>query len=78
MGKKSLGREKSFEELCLSLEWKNGQELFRVSGGSEFQSRGQMTENAHLPRDVKTYGMLKTSESGDLVDTECSGKERLL
>ena len=41
---------------------------FRVSGGSEFQSRGPiMTEKALLPSDDLTYGMERTSESGHLV-----------
>ena len=30
---------------------------FRVSGGSEFQIRGPMTEKALLPSDDRTYGM---------------------
>ena len=42
----------------------------RVSGGREFQSLGAMTEKAFLPRDVQTYGMDRTDESDDLVDTE--------
>ena len=50
----------------------------RVSGGREFQSLGAMTENALLPRDVRTYGMERTDESDDLVDWELDGKERLL
>ena len=63
----------------LSLERKTGREFeFRVSGGSEFQSRGPMTENALLPSDDLTYGMERTSESEDLVETECDGNERLL
>ena len=37
----------------------------------EFQSRGPMTENALLPSDDLTYGMERTSESEDLVETEC-------
>ena len=38
--------------------------------GSEFQSRGPMTENGRLSGDVRTYyGMEKTSESDD--HTEC-------
>ena len=41
---------------------------FRVSGstqedGSEFQSRGPMTEKALLPSDDLTYGMDRTSKS---------------
>ena len=48
------------------------------SGGSEFQSRGPMTEKALLPSDDLTYGMERTSESEDLVETECDGNERLL
>ena len=43
---------------------------FLVSGGSEFQSSGPMTENARFPRDVLKYGIEGTSESDDLVDTE--------
>ena len=47
----------------LSLERKVGKEFeFRVSGGSEFQSRGPMTEKALLPCDDPTYGMERTSE----------------
>ena len=47
----------------LSLERKVGKEFeFRVSGGSEFQSRGPMTEKALLPSDDLTYGMDRTSE----------------
>ena len=51
---------------------------FRVSGGSEFQSRGPMTEKALLPSDDRTYGMERTSESEDRVETECDGNEKLL
>ena len=51
---------------------------FRVSGGSEFQSRGPMTEKALLPSDNLTYGMERTSESEDLVETEYDRNERLL
>ena len=36
-----------------------------------------MTENAILPSDVRTYGMEKTSESEDRVESECDGHERL-
>ena len=54
------------------------EDKFRVSGGSEFQSRGPMTEKALLPSDDRTYGMERTSESEDLVETECDGNERLL
>ena len=65
-----------------SLERNIGREdEFRVSGGSEFQSRGPMTEKALLPSDDRTYGMervQRTSESEDLVETECDGNERLL
>ena len=42
---------------------------FWVSGGSEFQSRGPMTEKALLPSDDRTYGMERTSESEDRVET---------
>ena len=52
----------------LSLEQKIGTEdEFRVSGESEFQSLGPMTENARSPRDIWTYG-LERSESDDRVD----------
>ena len=63
----------------LSLEQNIGKEdEFQVSGGSEFQSRGPMTEKAFLPSDDLTYGMEKTSESEDLVETECDKNERLM
>ena len=63
----------------LSLERNIGREdEFRVSGGSEFQSRGPMTEKALLPSDDLTYGMERTNESEDRVETECDGNERLL
>ena len=63
----------------LSLERNIGKEdEFRVSGGSEFQSRGPMTEKALLRSDDRTYGMERTSESEDLVETEYDGNERLL
>ena len=62
----------------LSLERNIGKEdEFRVSGGSEFQSCGPVTEKALLPSDDLTYGMERTSESEDLVETECDGNERL-
>ena len=62
----------------MSLERNIGKEdEFRVSGGSEFQRRG-MTEKALLPSDDLTYGMERTSELEDLVETECDGNERLL
>ena len=41
-----------------------------MSGGREFQSLGAMTENALLPRDVRTYEMDRTDETDDLVDRE--------
>jgi len=63
----------------LSLERNIGREYkFRVSGGSEFQSRGPMTEKALLPSDDRTYGMERTSESEYRVETECDGNVRLL
>ena len=63
----------------LSLERNIGREdEFRVSGGSEFQRREPMTEKALLPSDDRTYGMERTSESEDRVETECDGNERLL
>ena len=62
---KSLGRERNFEKVCFELgteywQRKNG---LRVSGGSEFQSRGPMTEKALLPSDDPTNRMEKMSES---------------
>ena len=51
---------------------------FRVSGGSELQSRGPMNRESPLPSDDRTYGMERISESEDLVETECDGNERLL
>ena len=64
----------------MSLERKVGKEFeFWVSGGSEFQSRGPMTEKAlKLPSDDLTYGMDRRSESEDRVETKCDGNERLL
>ena len=60
----------------LSLEQNIGREdEFRVSGGSEFQSRGPMTEKALLPSDDQTYGMERTSETEDLLKTECDGND---
>ena len=48
----------------LNLERKVGKEFeFRVTGWSEFQSRGPMTERAFLPSDDLTYGMDRTSEN---------------
>ena len=63
----------------MSLERNIGREdKFWVSRGSEFQSRGPMTEKALLPSDDMTYGMERKSESEDRVETECDGNERLL
>ena len=67
----------------LSLERNIGREdEFRVSGGGGVNSRGvprgPMTEKALLPSDDRTYGMERTSESEDRVETECDGNERLL
>ena len=60
----------------LSLDWNICKEdKFRVSGGIEFQSRGPMTEKALSPSDDLTHGMERTSESEDLVETECDGNE---
>ena len=76
---KSLGRKAILKRCVLSLERNIGREDgFRVSGGSEFQSRGPMTEKALLPSDDRTYGMKRTSESEDRVETESDGNERLL
>ena len=50
---------------------------FRVSGGSELQIRGPMTEKVLLPSDDVIYGMERMSESADLVETEYDGNERL-
>ena len=61
------------------MERKIGKEdEYRVSGGSEFQRRGPMTDKALLPSVDLTYGMERTSESEDLVETECDGNERIL
>ena len=49
-----------------------------LSIGIEFQGRGPMTEKVPLPSDHRTYGMERTSESEDRVETECDGNERLL
>ena len=55
----------------MGFEWNVGTDNeLRVSGGREFQSLGAMTENAFLPRDVRTYGMDRTDESDDLVCRE--------
>ena len=65
--------------LLLSLERNIGREdEFRVSRGSEFQSLGPMTEKALLPSNDRTYGLERTSESEDRVETECDGNKRLL
>ena len=79
---RSLGRECNFEKVCFELGTEYWQRRrvsgIRLSGGSEFQSRGPMTEKALLPSDDRTYGMERTSESEDLVETVCDGNERLL
>ena len=63
----------------MNLEWNIGKKNeFRISEGSEFQSRGPMTEKAVLSSDDWKYGMERTSESEDLVETECGENERLL
>ena len=64
----------------MSLERNIGEEdQFRVSGGSEFQSREPvMTENALLSSDDRSSRMERSSESKDLVETEFDGNERLL
>ena len=52
----------------LSLERNIGREdEFRVSGGSEFQRRGPMTEKALFPSDDRTYGMERTSELYNII-----------
>ena len=54
----------------LSLEQNISEEdEFWVSGGSEFQSCGLMTKKTLLPSDDLTYGIERTSESEDLVET---------
>ena len=57
MGKK-LGTERNFEEAFFEsgTAYICREDEFRVSGGSEFQSRGPMTEKALLPSDDRTYG----------------------
>ena len=63
----------------LSLQRNIGREdEFRVSGGSDFQSCGPMTEKALSPNDDRIYGIERTSESEDLVETECDVNETLL
>ena len=63
----------------MSLERNIGKEdQFRVSGGSEFQSREPMTEKALLSSDDWSNRMERTSESEDRVETEFDGNERLL
>ena len=49
---------------------------YQDSGGSEFPSCGLMTEKALLQSDDRTYGMERTSESEDFVETECDGNEK--
>ena len=52
----------------LSLERNIGREdEFRVSGGSEFQRRGPMTEKALLPSDDRTYGMERTIKANQKI-----------
>ena len=77
---KSLGRERNFEKVCFEpgTEYWYREDEFRISEESEFQSRGPMTEIALLPSDDLTYGMERTSESEDCVETECDENERLL
>ena len=61
------------------MEWNIGKEdEFQVSGGNEFQSHGPMTEKALLPSNDRTYGMERTSESEDRVETECDGNKRCM
>ena len=70
------------KRIVLSLEQNIGDEdKFRVSGRGEFQSQGPMTmtnEKDHSPGDDRTYGIERTNESEDLVETECYENERLL
>ena len=61
----------------LSLERNIGKDEFRVSGGSEFQSREPTTEKALSPSDDRTNRMVRTIESEDRVETECDGNEKL-
>ena len=76
---RAYGENAILKRCVLSLERNiRREDEFRVSGGSEFQSRGPMTEKALLPSDDLTYGMERTSESEDRVETECDGNERLL
>ena len=55
--------------LCFERNVEKHNEL-RLSGGSEFQILGAMTEKALLPRDVRTYGMDRTDESDDVLYRE--------
>ena len=60
---KSLGGNAILKRWVLSLERNIGREdEFRVSGGSEFQSLGPMTEKANLSSDDLIYGMETTKE----------------
>ena len=60
----------------MSLEGDIGEEEFWISGGSEFQDQRQ--KNPVLPREDRTYGTERTSESEDHVKTEYDGNERRL
>ena len=51
---------------------------FEYQEGVNSRVEGPMTEKALLPSDDLTYGMERTSESEDRVETECDGNERLL
>ena len=51
---------------------------FGYQEGVNSSRRGPMTEKALLPSDDRTYGMERTSESEDLVETECEGNQSLL
>ena len=45
---------------------------YQETGGSEFQSRGPMTEKANLPSDDRTYEMERTSEFEDRISINIS------
>ena len=49
---------------------------FPVSGGREFQSRGPIKRKPFCQ--VMIGHMKRTSESEDLVQTECEGNERII
>ena len=73
---KLIGGNAIMKRCVQSLERDIGKDdEFWESGGSEFQSRGPMTEETLLPSDDRTYGMERSNESEDLVEAERGGNE---